>query len=152
MKNREIKFRGWDSVDKKMYTPFEFIKSGDNIDGQDWILWGETMPQLWENIENKNAYPRQRFEIMQNIGIKDCNEVEIYEGEIVRFGNIFTICYYDYCEYAFKYRKDDIFTYEDENGNYKKGWYSDTIYNLCSKYYVVGNIYENFNILPYEID
>ena len=91
MKNREIKFRGWDSIGKKMYVPFEFIKSGDNTDGSDWILWGETMPQLWENIKNNDAYPRQRFEIMQTIGIKDCNEVEIYEGDIVRFGSVYNM-------------------------------------------------------------
>ena len=76
MENREIKFRGWDVAKKKMYNPFEFIKSGDSKCGIDWIVWGSTMKQFHENWKNKSVYPRQRFELMQYTGLKDNKLVE----------------------------------------------------------------------------
>jgi len=56
---REIKFRGWDKSIKKMIYP---------------KLWDNSMPSNWQHW----------YELMQFTGLKDKNEKEIYEGDIVR--------------------------------------------------------------------
>ena len=61
---REIKFRAWDTDNKKM------------------VLWGELLSKNLQNILSMPKYCG--YELMQYTGIKDKNGKEIYEGDIIQ--------------------------------------------------------------------
>jgi len=128
---REIKFRVWNKDYKVMgYDPI--IKDGKyfEIIGND--IWGTSDDYI----------------LMQYTGIKDANGKEIYEGDIVKETKV-----YDYSDdidvniYQIIWNENITgFTAEGKNG-------SNTIHqNNMGVCEVIGNIYENSNLLESEND
>ena len=70
---REIKFRAWDAITKKMWYPSAVAADGRNI--------------ALINAFGVETSDLQKDVIMQFTGLKDSKKVEIYEGDIVRYGD-----------------------------------------------------------------
>ena len=67
---REIKFRAWDTTDKKMYYDGLFI----GLDG-DYSFNPDLMPKKYNPLG---------FEVMQYTGLKDKNGKEIYCSDLIK--------------------------------------------------------------------
>lgn len=113
---REIKFRAWDKLNKEMFNV-------ESINFQERRVYRDTVSYREFND----------IELMQYTGLKDKNNKEIYEGDILfeSFGERY-------------YRV--IF----ENGSFRaefKGDFEEYSFDLidvvAQSYEVVGNIYEN---------
>ena len=125
---REIKFRAWDKFKKEM-------RKVDKMDFHNkkgiivWFLNGE-----------KILYPKQSTEIMQYTGLKDKNGKEIYEGYIVEF-------WVDGCA---KSRTAKV-KFNTERGRWilfaTIGHHRDLTAEKASKCEIVGNIFENSELL-----
>lgn len=117
--NREIKFRAWHPGSEKMHTCIEV--SPFHVGDCDRLRW------------NKNDVI-----LMQYTGLKDKNDKEIYEGDIVEGGPYLskskTKSHIVYQFNQFKV-KDEFIGWEGEGL-----WYWDEIE-------VIGNIYENPELL-----
>ena len=127
---REIKFRAWLKEEKKMVNV-------ETIDFTDKSI------QYLEKNEFINAYLSRRMifgdvELMQYTGLKDKNDKEIYEGDILFFRDENMKYVAVWQDTAFIIKSIEIRKYSE-----KMCWLDDT--EICCE--IVGNIYENKNLL-----
>lgn len=135
IKTREISFRAWDEKKKIMHFDFQFIKTGN--EGNDWILFVSDKQPIGGEVEwDKNPHFSQQLKIMQYSGIEDINGKKIYEGDVVK-STIHNPTHYqvEFIEGGF------CCTHPLIEG------YPIDINHFSSKFKVVGNIFENPELL-----
>ncbi len=134
---RDIKFRAWDNLVEKMYS------------------WTELLNQ---NLKNIFTIPDQcGYKIMQYTGLKDKNETEIYEGDIVtgidypfidegKQNYIGIVVFYDdVASFGYEYkcvRKDKRGISNGINNEFEA---NENL--ICKDIEVIGNIYDTPELL-----
>ena len=116
---REIKFRAWDKENEKMMKVSSLHLENKEISVK----------------ENGTFHLFRMQDLMQYTGVKDKNGKEIYEGDIVVLNNI---------------ENDNMCIVRYENSRYRlEGWsLREDLSNVEDRFLeVVGNIYENKNLL-----
>ena len=150
--SREIKFRAWDNTAQMMLSSDDIalaLQLNGDVLPLDLFASSEGMLSLRRSPKN------ERYTLMQFTGLKDKNDKEIYEGDIVFNANKhpFTLVNQDPRTYVVEWREGK---YNEENT-----WLQNTpgfIFRKLDKRYmelifnqsqieIVGNIYENPELL-----
>ena len=125
--SREIKFRAYtfgEGLKKSMCR----VKKIDFSDGE-------------ITCEHDYKFKFGEFELMQFTGLKDCNGVDIYEGDILRFGSCVEVVFYEPTIGRFM---TELKKCNDES---EIGEISSLSPYYTDNYEVIGNIYENSELL-----
>lgn len=126
---REIKFKAWDKVVSKWNLSVE-------ID-----CFGSIQEYKWNGSSYNAKYQNDRFELVQYLGIKDLNDTEVYEGDIINFGeNCYGAIHYNEGEWKYTFYSQGE---KASNDLSLSDWIEDGVLTKP----VVGNIYENQNLL-----
>lgn len=129
--NREIKFRAWEPLNKKMHkldlALYEFDEN--DINTHKFVL-----PPNRQGIQNPYAMMNlEAVKVMQFTGLHDKNGVPIYEGDLV------------------SYYKEELSIVKFIFGSFivegLETGHRESFYNLNGLAEVIGNIYVNENLL-----
>lgn len=124
---RDIKFRAWDLKRKEMHSVRDMYFD-TRTPQLDYFITKSSQATYHANCES--------FELMQYTGLKDKNGVEIYEGDILNYGdykNLHEVVFRNACFWG------ESIEYGKPTGI--------GIYNALEDLEVVGNIYENPELL-----
>ena len=136
---RKIKFRAWDEGSNRMIFQHDMNCVRGNKEYY-FSLYEESV-ELLHYDEDYSAYVNCDAELMQYIGLKDSNKNEIYKGDIVKIEDYFG---------------DDIIgrvIYDETTAGYvfhkgnERNYFQMTLDLESYVYYVIGNIYENTELL-----
>jgi len=126
---RLIKFRAWHKKRKKMYKVLHL-----HIESETWATC-----EGFDIIENKGIHIRiqpKEGVIMQFTGIKDSQQREVYEGDIIKVGlKVMPV----------KYQRGGFYT-PYNNSNYRLGGWDTDVMNI------IGNLYENPELIKAPAD
>lgn len=127
MKNREIKFRAWDTYNQRMVVePYRFEPMPSYYDNPEPYRFFED----WQDVDDGIARP---CFIMQFTGLTDKNGKEIYEGDILSLDDIIVPVTFD----------DGCFQIVTSSSQGK----SPLVAERSKRFEVIGNIHENPELL-----
>ncbi|MCP5005777.1 MAG: hypothetical protein GY941_17845 [Planctomycetes bacterium] len=122
---REIKFRAYDKIKNKMFTK---VTVGNTCNGNhDDYTAHAYYDDDWLHFDELSD-----VELMQYTGLKDKNCVDVYVGDIVKFNKYIA-------EIEFPKNEFQPLFYND----YLEEWSSLTFFKGYENFEVIGNIYEN---------
>lgn len=125
------KFRAYDSGSlSRMYQPDEVMVGDGNI----WIIDEDSVAGDW--IVNNDIH------LMQSTGLKDKNGKEIFEGDIVDYKGREAVVKWHGSYASFIYR------FVDGLQERVSEW--DPLFLACYHFEIIGNIYENPELLEVE--
>ena len=130
--SREIKFRVL--IDNRIYYQDKYDKYGDNLTSIDVCKNTITITEFYD-YKDVYRFEDEEVKLMQYTRVKDKNGKEIYEGDIVVLNNI---------------ENDNMCIVRYEHSSYRlEGWsLREDLSNVEDRFLeVVGNIYENKNLL-----
>lgn len=135
--NREIKFRAWDSVKNEMFIVANLA------------LWLFNKPSRYSD---GSGIPVGEFKLMQYTGLKDKNGKEIFEGDIISYGEWEHNSLNDTPEHNFVYEvKWTMLRWCLHNENYfVPMWQNMPLNNdgcVARTMEIIGNIFENPELL-----
>lgn len=128
--NREIKFRAWDKHINTMSNPFKLedvVKNACSL-----------------GLEGYIALPIENNIFMQYTGLKDENGKEIYEGDIVKKENEL---YLWKCVGEVKLSEFEVEETYEHIIHTVLGWNVDSVSLIEHEWRIIGNIYENPELL-----
>jgi uncharacterized phage protein (TIGR01671 family) len=129
---REIKFRAWDKVSKRMLYSYEPEEQGR----REYI-----MVQFGIGFSD---WKKSDLEIMQFTGLKDKNGIEIFEADIVRINHPHDITG------DFTNAIGEVFWWDEEGGWYHSNNHGRPPKRMWEYVEIIGNMYENPELLPAE--
>ena len=125
---RAIRFRAWDTVERRMLYYPEFL-----ITPIGHIITPDIIDVKWLNTIKKEGFVgigyTERFILMASTGLKDRNGKEIYEGDIIQHQDVKQVIRFERLDAA-----DDA-DFDSYGYHINPHWRGD--------YVVIGNIYEN---------
>lgn len=133
--NRKIKFRAWDKV-KQIWCNYKIDDGTVYFMDNDTGCWYRNYHGKYEN-----------FDLMQYTGIKDINNVEIYEGDIVEISKEKSYLKDTAVVKFDKYSSSFVLVVQDDDCGYLS---YDFLYCDRIFYKVIGNIYEHKDLLKQE--
>lgn len=129
---KEIKFRIFDNSEKKFLIKNEKVSRGIFKDKVSEIVDFENNSVQINNPED------ERYIFLQYTGMKDINDKEIYEGDIVLYLNNGKKAQVFWSDYSLAYHLDF------DNESYDLGCFTE------AELEIIGNIYENPELLKEE--
>lgn len=148
---KDIKFRAWDkNANKMIYSKDVYPKSVYKFEFESFSNFKFVLSKMVNRINVKDKegddlyidyYTPVNADIMQYIGLKDSNNIEIYEGDIVKiedyFGeDIVGRIIYDKITAGYVLKKGS-----------EKNYFQMSLDLESYVFYVLGNIYENTELL-----
>ena len=131
--NRDIKFKAWNKIENEMSYVFQI-----QYDGVILEVTVEDDDYLWDIND---------IELLQNTGLKDIRDNEIWEGDIVKWGHL-PGGYETPVRIAVVEFKPDIQFRPINLKNNKPFYYGNFAYRDTEKYLeILGNIYDNPELL-----
>lgn len=134
---RTRKYRAWDDVTKRMIYDFFFIDS-------DGCVWYDQDKYGLDMSGRRKIVITNGLHIMDYIGLKDKEQILIAEGDIISAPHFPKTLIVGFCRESASYGAciDDTMSID------KMYWFYNDIVLDQDDWYVIGNIYENPDLIP----